>query len=59
MSVLPVDDARSHHILAQMEMDEAKHRDQALAAGAMELPMPVKLMMSWTSKVMVKTAYYV
>jgi len=56
---LPADDVRSYKILEQMETDEAKHRDEAIALGARELPGIIKKTMSFTSKVMVKTAYWV
>lgn len=58
LSQLPKQDERSQKILAQMADDEAKHRDEAIAAGAEELPKPIKKMMSWVSKIMVKTAYH-
>ena len=56
---LPAGDERSFAILKQMETDEAKHRDEAIAAGAKELPDIIKKCMAWTSKVMVKTTYWV
>lgn len=56
---LPRDDLRSYKILAQMEKDETKHRDEAIAAGAHELPEMIKQGMALTSKIMVKTAYWV
>jgi ubiquinone biosynthesis monooxygenase Coq7 len=59
MALLPAQDKRSQQILARMENDEARHRDEAVEAGAHELPAPVKVVMGWTSRVMVKTAYYV
>lgn len=58
MAILPAADIRSHQILSRMENDEARHRDEALQAGAQELPAPIKTIMGWTSKVMVTTAYY-
>jgi ubiquinone biosynthesis monooxygenase Coq7 len=58
IAILPAQDQRSHRILERMERDEARHRDEALEAGAHELPAPIKVVMSLTSKVMVKTAYY-
>jgi ubiquinone biosynthesis monooxygenase Coq7 len=57
--LLPQEDERSHAILAQMEEDETKHRDEAISSGAHDLPMLIQTMMSLTSKVMVKTAYYI
>lgn len=55
---LPAQDQRSQAILQKMEADEARHRDDAVTLGAKELPMPVKKVMGLTSKVMVKTAYW-
>lgn len=59
MNLLPAQDQRSHKILQQMETDEAKHRDDAIASGAKELPDIVKKGMTITAKIMVKTAYWV
>lgn len=56
---LPKEDKRSYHILERMESDETKHRDDAIAAGAHELPGMIKKGMALTSKVMVKTVYWV
>lgn len=55
---LPKQDERSHAILAQMEKDEAKHRDEAMASGAHLLPKVIQIGMSFASKIMVKTAYW-
>lgn len=54
---LPVNDKRSLAVLSQMREDESQHRDEALHAGAVELPGFIKKMMRLVSKVMVKTAY--
>lgn len=51
-------DQKTRAILQQMQADEAEHGQQALAAGGAELPEPVQLLMSITSKVMTKTAYW-
>jgi ubiquinone biosynthesis monooxygenase Coq7 len=56
---LPEEDQRSHRILQKMKADEAKHRDEAIASGARELPEVIKQMMSLTSKIMVKTTYHI
>ncbi|MBX3708457.1 MAG: 2-polyprenyl-3-methyl-6-methoxy-1,4-benzoquinone monooxygenase [Gammaproteobacteria bacterium] len=56
---LPIQDQRSYKILEMMEIDEAKHRDEAIALGAKELPNFIKKSMALTSKVMVKTAYWI
>jgi ubiquinone biosynthesis monooxygenase Coq7 len=54
---LPPEDARSHAILDQMKMDEAKHADMAAEAGAYDLPKPVRDLMRLTSKIMKVVAY--
>lgn len=56
---LPVNDAKSRTIVAQMRDDEIKHRKAAQKSGAVELPMPVKKLMTGMAKVMTTTAYYV
>ncbi len=56
---LPEKDVRSQRILQQMEQDEAGHRDAAIAAGAHPLPKIVQQVMAFTSKIMVKTAYFI
>ena len=55
---LPQQDAKSKAILEQMNIDELQHRDTALQAGGVELPVPVKIMMTLISKTMTKTSYY-
>ena len=42
-----------------MKDDEAAHALNAQAAGAAELPLPVKLAMRAAAKVMTTTAHYV
>lgn len=59
LTLLPDEDKRSLAILAQMQKDEAVHRDDALLAGAKVLPGWVKQAMRLLSKVMVKTAYWI
>lgn len=53
------EDSRSCTILERMEADEAKHRDEAINLGANELPAFVRKCMALTSKVMVKTTYWI
>lgn len=55
---LPAIDDRSRRILEEMKRDEIRHGDTAQAAGAAELPGPVKLLMKLTSRVMTRTAYW-
>ncbi|MDE2417372.1 MAG: 2-polyprenyl-3-methyl-6-methoxy-1,4-benzoquinone monooxygenase [Burkholderiales bacterium] len=53
---LPDNDHASRAIVVQMHDDELRHADDALAAGAMDLPQPVKEMMRATAKVMTTVA---
>ncbi len=57
LASLPSADIKSRSVLEQMQQDEAAHRDEALEAGAVDLPQGVKKMMGWFSAVMVQTAY--
>lgn len=59
LKILPAQDHRSYKILERMEQDEAKHRDEAIQSGARELPEVIKKIMTLTSKLMVKTTYWV
>ena len=56
---LPADDARSRVILEQMKTDETHHGDKASRAGGRPMPMPVRMLMRLTSKVMTETAYWI
>jgi len=54
---LPPSDARSRAILEQMKADEARHADNALAAGARELPAPIPGLMATSARLMKWLAY--
>lgn len=56
---LPLQDAKSRAIVEQMKADEIRHANMAIALGGAELPLPVKLAMKLTAKVMTKTAYWI
>ncbi len=56
---LPAADLRSRHIVSAMKDDEARHAEQATAAGAAVLPAPVRWLMRGAAKVMTTTAHYV
>jgi ubiquinone biosynthesis monooxygenase Coq7 len=56
---LPAQDARSRRILEVMKADEVGHADQAERAGAVLLPLPVRMLMRMTSKLMTRTAYWI
>lgn len=56
---LPADDHASRAIVAQMKADEAHHAAQALSAGAVPLPAPVKGLMRAAAQVMTTTAHHI
>jgi ubiquinone biosynthesis monooxygenase Coq7 len=56
---LPVVDQRTRAIVEQMKLDEASHAQTGLRYGAAELPLPVKLIMKLTSRIMTRTTYWV
>ena len=56
---LPPEDAKSRAIVEQMRDEEEEHGENAIEAGAADLPAPVKHLMRLTAKVMTKTAYWV
>jgi len=55
---LPKNDQKTHAILLQMQLDETKHAEVAIRAGAVELPFLIKQVMRFVSKIMTKTSYY-
>ena len=57
LASLPQADQRSRAILQLMKQDEARHADAAQAAGARNLPLPVKAAMRAASKLMKAVAY--
>ena len=57
LAQLPEQDRRSRLIIEAMREDELRHAENAAAAGAAELPAPVKAAMTLVSKVMTFTAY--
>jgi ubiquinone biosynthesis monooxygenase Coq7 len=56
LSLLPEGDHESRAIVSQMRIDEIRHADEAAAAGAAELPQPVKELMRAAAKVMTTVA---
>jgi ubiquinone biosynthesis monooxygenase Coq7 len=59
MSLLPATDTKSKAVIMQMQADENQHREAAISSGGMLLPPLVLSIMSFTAKIMVKTAYRV
>lgn len=57
LSQLPEEDIKSRAILEQMRIDEIEHGAQALEAGGMIFPEPVKAAMTLLSGVMTKATY--
>lgn len=56
--LLPIKDARSRVIVAQMKQDEAEHGRQATQLGGFNLPSTVSTVMRLSAKVMTRVAYY-
>ncbi len=52
---LPESDSKSIAIVEQMQKDEARHQNSALAAGGIDFPKPVKKIMRGISLVMTET----
>jgi len=57
LTSLPKEDTASRAILAEMMADEARHAEQADAAGARTLPRPVPVLMAACSQLMKWVAY--
>ncbi|MET0517696.1 MAG: 2-polyprenyl-3-methyl-6-methoxy-1,4-benzoquinone monooxygenase [Burkholderiaceae bacterium] len=56
---LPAADRRSRAIVAQMKEEEARHADEALAAGGRALPAPVRGLMRMAARVMTGVAHHI
>ncbi len=56
---LPENDDKSRAVVEQMRDEEAEHGDNARAAGAAELPPPIKGLMRLTARVMTRSAYWI
>jgi ubiquinone biosynthesis monooxygenase Coq7 len=56
---LPMGDGTSRAIVEQMKQDEARHAEEALAAGAAPMPEPVKWLMKASARVMTTVAHRV
>lgn len=59
LDTLPAADHASRAIVSQMQKDEASHAADALRAGAVELPTPVRGLMRAAAKVMTTTAHHI
>jgi 3-demethoxyubiquinol 3-hydroxylase len=56
---LPEQDIKSRTVVRQMLIDETRHGDIAVQLGGAKLPLPIKLAMQMSAKVMTQTAYWV
>jgi ubiquinone biosynthesis monooxygenase Coq7 len=59
LDTLPAADIKSRAVLVQMQEDEARHAEAAIAHGATQLPAPIPRLMALMSKVMTRTAYWI
>jgi len=50
-------DARTRAVVSAMRVDEARHRETAVALGAAELPPPARMVMRAMAKIMTTLAY--
>ena len=57
MDQIPKDDIKTHAILSQMQADEIRHGQNARDAGGVDLPKPVKKIMTLMSKFMKYLVY--
>ena len=55
---IPAKDKKTIAILERMQADEEYHASEAVKAGAIELPIIIKSLMSAVSKLMTKSSYY-
>jgi len=58
LAQIPAQDTKTRAILEQMKEDEVHHAHLARNAGGAELPLPIKLAMELTSKVMTRSVYW-
>ncbi|MES1981493.1 MAG: 2-polyprenyl-3-methyl-6-methoxy-1,4-benzoquinone monooxygenase [Pseudomonadota bacterium] len=56
---LPQQDQKSRAVVEQMYADETAHGNMAAQMGGAELPLPVKMAMQLSSRIMTHTAYWV
>lgn len=56
---LPSNDHKSRAIVHQMWEDETEHADMAIEQGGAELPIPLKIIMKLSARIMTKIVYYI
>jgi ubiquinone biosynthesis monooxygenase Coq7 len=55
---LPSEDLASRAVVAEMKADEARHAEEALAAGAQILPVFARSLMRFAARIMTRTAHH-
>lgn len=58
LNQIPSKDHRTRMIIEKMKEDEIHHAEIAISAGGKKLPLPLRLGMKLTAKIMTKTVYY-
>lgn len=58
LNKLPEQDVKSRAVVQQMYIDETQHADMATELGGVELPLPIRMAMRISGKVMTRTAYW-
>ncbi len=56
LDLISIKDQKSRAVLEQMRKDELQHASNAITAGGVELPLPIKMLMRATAKVLTLTA---
>jgi ubiquinone biosynthesis monooxygenase Coq7 len=59
LQTLPADDAASRAVIAQMLIDEGSHATTAIEAGGMRFPDWLKRVMTFASRAMTRSTYYI
>lgn len=59
LNQLPPNDHKSRAIVQQMWVDETQHAHMAIEQGGAALPVPIKIIMKLSAKIMTKIVYYI
>jgi len=55
---LPTTDHKSRAIVVQMKQDESRHATTAIANGGAQLPLPIRVLMSLSSRIMTHISFW-
>ena len=58
LTAVPAEDIKTHAILEQMAIDETKHAQSALDHGGRALPEIIRTLMTWSSRLLTSSSYY-